>query len=266
MSLDRRSFASSLAQLLDVPSEAVPVPAGGDALVGFGEWLATRNLGLVFVRDPDSFTWPGHFLGIDEDGTTRVWYGSPPGRLDGAGTSPRFGEAAVLVPLDPGLPSGVPAASSQATGTVEAIVIAEAAEAACRRVERAKAQTGRGLEGDRYASGAGTFSRPGTSGRNLTLIAAEAIEALAAEHQIDLAPEDARRNIVTRGIQLDDLIGREFMIGQVRCRGARRAEPCAHLARLTQAGVLRGLVHRGGLRADILSGGEVSVGDAVRAT
>jgi MOSC domain-containing protein YiiM len=78
-------------------------------------------------------------------------------------------------------------------------------------------------------------------------------------------PAEARRNLVVRGLALDDLIGRRFMVGEVECLGQRRCEPCAHLERLTQPGVLRGLVHRGGLRADVLSDGEIRLGDRVEA-
>ncbi len=82
---------------------------------------------------------------------------------------------------------------------------------------------------------------------------------------VELAPVEARRNLVVRGIALDDLIGRRFRVGEVECFGQRRCEPCAHLERLTRPGVLRGLVHRGGLRADVLSGGGIRTGDRVEA-
>ena len=94
---------------------------------------------------------------------------------------------------------------------------------------------------------------------------AEALEALAAGG-VDLAPADARCNLVVRSIALDDLIGRRFRVGEVECFGQRRCEPCAHLLeRLTRPGVLRGLVHRGGLRADVLSDGEICAGDRIEA-
>ena len=133
-----------------------------------------------------------------------------------------------------------------------------------RAVELATAVAGKGLEGDRYAEGAGTFSRRGGSGRDLTLIEAGALAELAAGG-VDLDELEARRNLVVSGIDLDALIGRRFRVGEVECRGARRCEPCAHLERLTEPGVLRGLVHRGGLRADLLSGGKIRLGDEVKA-
>ena len=147
--------------------------------------------------------------------------------------------------------------------TVTAILISAASAGPIAEVEMAHAITGRGLEGDRYASGQGTFSdKPGT-GRQVTLIEAEAIEAFAAEFGESLTPSDARRNIVTRGVRLNDLVGREFMVGQVRVLGCRLCEPCTHLERLTGKSVLRGLVHRGGLRAEFLSDGVIRVGDRI---
>jgi MOSC domain-containing protein YiiM len=147
--------------------------------------------------------------------------------------------------------------------TVTAILISAAPSGSIAEVEFARALTGRGLEGDRYAAGQGTFSdKPGT-GRQITLIEAEALEAYEAECGETLTPAEARRNIVTRGVRLNDLVGREFLVGQVRILGCRLCEPCTHLERLTGKPVLRGLVHRGGLRAEILSEGVIRVGDLV---
>ena len=83
--------------------------------------------------------------------------------------------------------------------------------------------------------------------------------------EIHLPWEQARRNIVTRGISLNDLVGRSFRIGSVECVGRRLAEPCAHLEKLTRPGLLRPLVHRGGLRADIITGGVIRLGDEIEA-
>ncbi|MBA3471689.1 MAG: MOSC domain-containing protein [Rubrobacter sp.] len=131
-------------------------------------------------------------------------------------------------------------------------------------VRSAEALAGRGLRGDRYERGAGSFSNPSGRGYDLTLVEAEALEELAAGG-VEITPSEARRNLVVRGVSLDDLIGRRFRVGEVECFGQRRCEPCAHLERLTRPGVLRGLVHRGGLRADVLSDGEVRVGDRIEA-
>jgi MOSC domain-containing protein YiiM len=128
-------------------------------------------------------------------------------------------------------------------------------------VDRVAARAGRGLAGDRYYLGVGTFSS--RSGRDLTLIEAETLEQLQRDG-VALTYEAARRNVVTRGLSLDELIGRRFRIGEVECIGQGRAEPCAHLERLTKPGVLRALVHRGGLRADILTDGEIVTGAEIR--
>jgi MOSC domain-containing protein YiiM len=95
------------------------------------------------------------------------------------------------------------------------------------------------------------------------LIEIEAIEALKREKDITLVPAASRRNLVTRGVPLNHLVGREFRVGPVRLLGTRLCEPCAYLEGLTQKGVLAGLIHRGGLRADIVAGGTIRVGDLV---
>jgi MOSC domain-containing protein YiiM len=148
-------------------------------------------------------------------------------------------------------------------GTVEAIAIRMAPGAPPQDLRDAAVEAGRGIVGDRYHAGTGTFSGlPGT-GRALTLIEAESIAALVDEAGIALDFASSRRNVLTRGVALNDLVGRRFRIGSVECIGTRLCEPCDHLARLTDPGVLRALVHRGGLRADVLKGGEISVGDPI---
>ena len=95
------------------------------------------------------------------------------------------------------------------------------------------------------------------------MIAAEALEALFAETGIELSAAESRRNVLTRGVDLNALVGRRFRVGEVECEGIELCEPCSHLEGLTKPGVLRGLVHRGGLRAAIHRGGEIAVGDPV---
>jgi MOSC domain-containing protein YiiM len=130
-------------------------------------------------------------------------------------------------------------------------------------VSEVRAIPGRGLEGDRYFEGRGSYSaRPGPD-RELTLIESETLEALERDHGIRLAAGDARRNVVTAGIALNHLVGRTFVVGGVLARGIRLCEPCAHLAELTDRRVLKALVHRGGLRAQILDGGVIRVGDGI---
>ena len=152
---------------------------------------------------------------------------------------------------------------SRGAGEVATIHISPEAEGAMRSVRTVRAVPGRGLEGDRYFRAVGTYSdRPG-AGREVTLIELEAIEAMARDSEAQIAPGDARRNVVTRGVALNHLVGREFRVGDVRLRGVRLCEPCSHLESLTRRGVLEGLVHRGGLRAQILTEGDIHVGDPI---
>ena len=150
-------------------------------------------------------------------------------------------------------------------GSVVSIHIAPSATAPMRSLEEVSAIPGKGLEADRYFQATGTYSGQPGSGREVTFIEIEAIEALAHESAISLAPGAARRNVVTRGIALNHLVGREFRIGEARFRGLRLCEPCAHLEGLSGAGLKAGLHHRGGLRADIIAGGTIHVGDAISA-
>jgi MOSC domain-containing protein YiiM len=147
-------------------------------------------------------------------------------------------------------------------GRVEAVYIAAESEAETAPVQRVSALAGRGLEGDRHFDK--RSRRGGAAGKDLTLIEAEAIEGLRGDTGIELGLGEARRNVVTRGVRLNALVGRRFTVGDVECRGVELCEPCRHMERLTQPGVLRGLVGRGGLRADIVNGGEIAVGDLVR--
>jgi MOSC domain-containing protein YiiM len=142
-------------------------------------------------------------------------------------------------------------------GRVESIFLAPARGETPAPVERVRALARRGLEGDRYFEPAG-HAEPG---RALTLIQLEALEALAAERGIELAPGASRRQVHTRGIDLNALVGKRFRVGEVECEGIELCEPCRHLESLTQPGVIKGLTHRGGLNAALLSDGEISVGD-----
>jgi MOSC domain-containing protein YiiM len=148
------------------------------------------------------------------------------------------------------------------SGKVHAIHIAAAAKAPVEALEQVAAIPGAGLDGDRYAEHRGTFSKPKPD-HELTLIEWEAIEAMRRDYQIEIGPGESRRNITTSGVPLNHLVGREFMIGDVRIRGIRLCEPCDHLQRLTGKSVIEGLLHRGGLRAQILTAGTIRVGDAI---
>ncbi len=149
-------------------------------------------------------------------------------------------------------------------GSVVSIQIAHDAAGPMVRLAEVEAVAGKGLAGDRYFHKGGTWSeRPG-SGRQVTLIEAESLEALARESGLELDLAASRRNITTRGVPLSHLVGRRFRIGEIVVEGTRLCEPCEHLERLTKPGVLKALVHRAGLRADIVTGGTLRVGDPIR--
>ena len=158
-------------------------------------------------------------------------------------------------------------------GIVVSIHVAREASAPMQSIAEVRAFPGRGLEGDRYFTGKGHYSKTSShGGREVTLIEIETLEALfrgvlnaAGERLgIKLTAADTRRNIATSGVPLNHLVDREFCVGMVLMRGTRLCEPCKYLEDLTQLGVLSGLIHRGGLRAQILSGGIIRVGDIVR--
>ena len=243
-----------------------PVPeadGAGDPIRFFGQWLAEQNLGLVPIAEPSSFAWPGQWIAVVDGADAEhavVMFGSPSGVwLDPGGAyrdDVRIVSGWMLTPLDRRLATQAPYGTEASVGVVAGILIAPAAEAKLVRVDAAEALAGRGLAGDRYANGEGTFSAPGR-GYELTLVEAEVLD------EIHLPWEEARRNIVTAGISLNALVGERFRVGPVECIGRRLAEPCAHLEKLARPGLLRPLVHRGGLRADILSGGTISIGDEI---
>jgi hypothetical protein len=266
------TFAACLATVLELPLEDIPDLPPGEEVTGWRvmRWLGGLGLGLVPVADATSFEWAGPWIAWvrPSDGGERravVMYGVPSGvawdpsrvteadgwRLDGG---------LVISALDISLarPS-LPDAPATA-GIVEAIFVAPAAGAPAQSLEEVAALAGQGLDGDRHVSGTGTFPS-GLPGSALTLIEAEVCESFAPA----LDPNEHRRNVVTRGIALNDLVGHEFRIGSVRCRGMRLCEPCTMIQRYASRPVLRPLVHRGGLRADILEDGVLRLGDVLRA-
>jgi hypothetical protein len=282
-----RAFATCLASVTEVPVADLPLPDIdlAHALGAWKTWLAEHGSGLVPIADPTRFQWAGWWIAVvddpDADAATTspgdrqvavLAFGTPPGvvlspqtpaLLHRATADLPITEAYAVASLDPVLHPG-PAAPDLA-GSVEGLAVAAAAEAPMQLLGTARARAGRGLDGDRYAVGAGTFSsRAGRRpGYDLTLIAAEVLDELAAAgHAIDFA--GARRNVLTRGIDVNALVGRTFRIGDVVCRGSRLCEPCVHLDRLSGPGLLRPLIHRGGLRADILTDGEIRVGAPIR--
>jgi MOSC domain-containing protein YiiM len=148
--------------------------------------------------------------------------------------------------------------------TIEAIHISPAAGAPMLALERIRAIAGVGLEGDRYARGAGRWSDDAKVDRDLTLVEAEVVEDLAATAGIVLAPGETRRNLTTRGIRLNELVGRRFLVGDVECEGTRLCEPCQYLTDSIGKAILRPLLHRAGLRARILGDGEIQLGSEIR--
>jgi hypothetical protein len=255
---ERSTLAACIAQVVAAPAFDVPLEDAEQRA-----WLAERGLGLVAVADPASFAWPGSWIArrpqrASGEPRAVVMFGVPSGPIwDPAETTDEILDGFVVAPLElaawPPTPAG-----EIAVGSVEALVIAPDAVAPTVHVEAVQALPDRGLRGDRYFHARGTFAsgRPGSA---LTLVDAGVLEELARDRGGE--PVDHRRNVVTRGTDLNALVGREFTLGAVRCRGRRLCEPCAHLDRLNGGALLRPMVHRGGLRADILSAGTIRVGD-----
>jgi len=132
-----------------------------------------------------------------------------------------------------------------------------------RTIDAVRALPGRGLEGDRYLLRTGTYSGKTGGDREITLIETEALDALRRDYGVALTAVETRRNIATRGVPLNHLVGRVFQVGETTARGLRLCEPCSHMERLSGKRMRAGLVHRGGLRAEILTEGWIRVGDEV---
>ena len=141
-------------------------------------------------------------------------------------------------------------------GRVEAIFISAKRGDLPHRVESVAAVAGKGLDGNRYFD-------PGKPERALTLIEAEQLEYALAEHGLEIDAAASGRNLLTRGVDLNALVGKRFRVGAIECRGIELCEPCLHLESLMQPGIIKGLVHRAGLNAEILVSGELRPGDAV---
>ena len=151
------------------------------------------------------------------------------------------------------------------TGTVEYVHVAPEAGDPPEARDRVDAVAGRGLSGDRYFENAGTFSDSDRDvRRDVTLIEAEALDAVEADYDIALEPGVHRRNVTVRGVPLNHLVGRRFRVGDAVFEGTELCEPCSYLERkLAEEGVREALVHRGGLRCAVVDGGEIGVGDDV---
>src|SRR6202171_898747 len=150
-------------------------------------------------------------------------------------------------------------------GHVEAIHLAPSAGAAMQPLSAVEAVAGVGLAGDRYFAGTGFYSaRPTDPGaREVTLFEAEVLDQLSSEHGIVLSAAEHRRNLTTRGVGLGSLLGQRFRIGDVLLEGVKDCPPCEHLEQLVGKSVLKPLVNRGGLRARVLVGGTIRVGDLI---
>lgn len=151
------------------------------------------------------------------------------------------------------------------TGTVEAVFLAGEHGDPPESVDSAAAVAGGGLRGDRHFEAPGDDPESGReSGCDLTLVEAEAVDAIASEADIDLAPGAHRRNVVTRGVPLNHLVGERFRVGEVVCEGQALCEPCGHLQSLVgEDGLVTALTHRGGLEARVVESGTVATDDAV---
>ncbi|HZZ78032.1 MAG TPA: MOSC domain-containing protein [Gemmataceae bacterium] len=150
-------------------------------------------------------------------------------------------------------------------GQLAGIFVSAKKGADLQSIDSVEAIAGRGLVGDRYFAKEGTFSDKDGPDREVTLIEEEALAGLAREYEITLLPAQARRNLLTRGVPLNHLVGQTFRVGDVVLRGLRLCEPCGHLQKLTRVGVLKGLIHRGGVRAQIVQGGTLHIGAAITA-
>jgi len=271
---ERRSepdtFAACVAAILEVPLAVVPRRSRQDAARDWGmsRWLGGLGLGLARIADAASFAWAGPWVARVESAAGKqrysvVMYGVPSGvAWDPSGVTAAEGWAItdgfLIAPADvaqahltrPPLPT--------AAGIVESLWIAPAAGEPAQPVSSVLALAGEGLDGDRHVAGTGTFPS-GLAGSALTLIEAEVCDSFTPP----LLANEHRRNVLTRGISLNGLVGRDFAIGAIRCRGIRLCEPCRVIAGYAGRPVLRPLIHRGGLRADILDNGTIAVGDPI---
>jgi MOSC domain-containing protein YiiM len=150
------------------------------------------------------------------------------------------------------------------TGRLIQIWRTERAAAPMRRLSSARLVAGRGLDGDRYATGGGTWAHYPDLEKQLTLIDADDVAAVARETGAELLPGDTRRNLVTTGLELAPLVGRWFAVGDTLLFGMKRCPPCTHLERLTGLKLVKAMVHRGGINAAVFAGGPIAEGDVVR--
>jgi hypothetical protein len=265
------SLAACVATILEMRFAEVPIAPPGEPVAGWriSRWLGGLGLGLVPVADAAKFAWAGPWIGwvkspASDQRRAVVMYGSPSGVVwdpskEADHSAWQLDGGFVLAALDVALARPQLLDAPTATGTIETIWIADAAGTPARALTEARVLAGAGIDGDRHVKGTGTFPSR-TPGSALTLIEAEVVDSFDPP----LTPDEHRRNLVTRGIELNGLVGRTFLIGTTRCRGVRLCEPCIVIERYAGRPILRPLVHRGGLRADILEDGTIRTGDTLR--
>jgi hypothetical protein len=268
--LETASFRACLASILELELDDVPQAVKiddppADPIVA--RWLAGLALGLAEVGRPGTFEWGGPWIARVRapTGVVRfvVMFGHPSGVVwDPAGEDPIEHELIdggfLVAAADIALARPAPAPLPTTTGVIELIAVSSSAGAPAQSLSSVRALVGEGLEGDRHVFGRGTFPS-GLPGSAITLIEAEVCESFTPP----LSPDDHRRNLVTRGIDLNGLVGHDFTIGEVRCCFMRFCEPCTVIDRYAERPILRALVHRGGVRADILTGGIIRTGDRI---
>ena len=268
-SLAARTLAACVAAILEVPVDEVPCTVARDPFAPVTWWLATRSLGLVAVADAESFQWGGWWIArmAGADGRPAepfvVMAGLPSGLVwapAGTGAAPAapVREGWVLAP--PQLTAHTP--DGRVAGVVEGLFRAARPPARWNRSRVSRWSPASASRAIATPPGGGA-SRPRGVRPGAHADRGRGGRGAGGEHGVELEPGDARRNVVTRGIDLNALVGRRFQLGEVPCYGQRLAEPCSWLQGMTPPGTLRGLVHRGGLRADILAGGVVPLGDRV---
>lgn len=148
-------------------------------------------------------------------------------------------------------------------GVVEGLHLCPRSFLPMRTVPELTLVAGKGIQGDRYSVGEGFYSDRPEEGRQITLFEAETLEALARDHKVALAPGDHRRNVTTRGVPLNHLVGQRIRVGSVLLEGTRLSTPCRHIEQITGKEVFTFLLNRSGLHARILEGGPIRFGEAI---